>query len=167
MHASTSHTVRWYGCIRCYCPQCFRVLGCPINKLFRMDVVVSEFRMAECHQPNSHAISHKRPYTKKGISYYISENKGTVSNSQQTVPQPGLSPSFGGRLTKGAHSSRPKSGCASECVHVSELPCGPTATVSHPSWPSGSPRRSKIKQQSAPHSEQLPHPVGRSGTAPH
>lgn len=67
---------------------------------------------------------------------------------------------------KGTHSFGPESVCASVCVCVSELPCGQTA-IECPIQAEqvALPRGVKNKQQSAQHSEQLPHEVGKSGLA--
>lgn len=107
-----------------------------------------------CHQQ-------KHPCTKKGLAYYLFENKGTITHDKFHLGQTSLPSWVGdwnadGNILLARERERESFRVAmwSNCHRVS-----------HPSWPSGSPRRSKIKQQSAQHSKPLPHEVGKSGAA--
>lgn len=89
-------------------------------------------------------------------------------NLWQILSWPGLSPTFRGE-TKWLRGHVPQEWVY---VHLSVCPqmvlsCHGSNChrVSHPSWPSGPPRRIKIKQQSAQCSERLPHQVGKSEAA--
>lgn len=108
-----------------------------------------------------HAINQKHPYTKKGLAHYLFENKRTITHDKFYFRKASLPYWVEGWTTNG--------NILLVCMHACfrAAMCSNCHRVSHPTWPSGSPRRSKIKQQSAQHSKQLSHEVGKSGAVPY